>query len=193
MTFQEACAPANAGAGLILADPIAPPGEAISEAKAYLRIDGGDEDAPLARLIAVAIGHGEAFTGQTLIARAMRETLTIGGDWRRLGRAPVVSIAGVEALSPTAAPVTLGTEAFAIDIDAGGNGRVRLAEAGARRVRVTYVAGLAGGWSGLPEPIAQGVLRLAAHLFTHRDAGDEGAPPAAIAALWRPWRRMRLL
>ena len=54
-----------------------------------------------------------------------------------------------------------------------------------------HAASGASRWEAL-EPIRQGVIRLAAHLFTHRDAADEGAPPAAVAALWRPWRRMRL-
>ena len=39
-------------------------------------------------------------------------------------------------------------------------------------------------------PWATGVVLLTAHLFDHR--GGESAPPAAVTALWRPWRRMRL-
>jgi hypothetical protein len=35
------------------------------------------------------------------------------------------------------------------------------------------------------------VLRLVAHLFTSRD-GPGGDPPAAVTALWRPYRRLRL-
>jgi hypothetical protein len=45
--------------------------------------------------------------------------------------------------------------------------------------------------NGVPEPIRQGVLRLVAHMFTDRD-GDGGEPPAAVTALWRPYRRLRL-
>ena len=45
--------------------------------------------------------------------------------------------------------------------------------------------------NGVPEPIRQGVLRLVAYLFTSRD-GAGGDPPAAVTALWRPYRRMRL-
>ena len=57
-------------------------------------------------------------------------------------------------------------------------------------VRVTYRAGLAADWARVPEPLALGLVRLAGHLWTVRD-GD-AAPPAAVAALWSPWRRMRL-
>lgn len=46
-------------------------------------------------------------------------------------------------------------------------------------------------WSALPEALRHGVIRLAAHLYRDGD-GAAAAPPAAVAALWRPWRRMRL-
>jgi uncharacterized phiE125 gp8 family phage protein len=54
-----------------------------------------------------------------------------------------------------------------------------------------------GGWqriTALPVAAVTGVfiVRLVAHLFTHRDAADAGPPPAAVAAMWRPWRRLRL-
>jgi uncharacterized phiE125 gp8 family phage protein len=58
-------------------------------------------------------------------------------------------------------------------------------------VRVTGTAGIATDENGVPEPIRQGVLRLVAHLFSSRD-GAGGDPPAAVTALWRPYRRMRL-
>ena len=41
--------------------------------------------------------------------------------------------------------------------------------------------------------VPSGVLRLAAH--QHRERESEGAAPlptAAVAALWRPWRRLRM-
>ncbi|QDX27374.1 phage gp6-like head-tail connector protein [Sphingomonas suaedae] len=60
--------------------------------------------------------------------------------------------------------------------------------AGEARVAVSYEAGLADNWAGLPPPVAQGVVLLAAHLFEARGA----QPPAVVTALWRPWRRMRL-
>ena len=52
-------------------------------------------------------------------------------------------------------------------------------------------AGLATEPNGVPEPLRQGILRLVAHLFTTRD-GSGGEPPAAVGALWRPYRKMRL-
>ncbi len=123
----------------------------------------------------------------------MRETVPAQPGWRRLARTPVVAITALEALPAEGDGVVLALGAYAVDIDAAGDGWVRIvAPGGAARIAVTYSAGLATGWGGLPEPLRQGIVRLASHLFAHRDADDEGAPPAAVAALWRPWRRMRL-
>ena len=48
-----------------------------------------------------------------------------------------------------------------------------------------------GDAAAIPAPVLQGVVLLAVHLFEHRDGA--AAPPAAVAALWRPYRRLRLL
>lgn len=167
--------------------------DALREAKAYLRMAGGDEDEMLARLLAAAGAQCEAFTGKVLVARGFEETAAASAGWRRLGRGPVLAITGVEAVRADGIGVPLSAGAYAIDIDARGDGWVRVTEAGgATRVRVTYQAGLAGGWAGLPEALRQGVVRLAVDLYAHRDAEAGRAPPAAVTALWRPWRRLGL-
>ena len=50
---------------------------------------------------------------------------------------------------------------------------------------------LAEGANDIPEAIRQGIVRMTQHLHDARDGADE-APPAAIAALWQPWRRLTL-
>ena len=100
----------------------------------------------------------------------------------------ITDVAMVDA-NGTATPLT--SDAYTVDIDFAGDGWVRLAQGAGCRVRVSGTAGIADGENGVPEPIRQGVLRLVAHLFTARD-GEGGEPPAAVTALWRPYRRMRL-
>ena len=53
-------------------------------------------------------------------------------------------------------------------------------------------AALPEDWADIPPSLAEGILRFAAHLYRARDHADESAPPAAVAALWRPWRALRL-
>jgi uncharacterized phiE125 gp8 family phage protein len=169
------------GAGMAL------PAVTISEAQAYVRVETGEEEALLAGLIRTASALCEAFLGQVVVARGFTVDVPASACWQRLDTGPVQSIETVEA-----AGVALPSGSYAVDIDARGDGWVRVLDAGdATRVRVSGTAGLAVDENGVPEPIRQGVLRLVAHLFTARD-GDAGEPPAAVTALWRPYRRMRL-
>ena len=49
----------------------------------------------------------------------------------------------------------------------------------------------ANEWNALDEALRHGIVRFAAHQYRERDEGT--APlPAAIAALWRPYRPVRL-
>jgi uncharacterized phiE125 gp8 family phage protein len=160
----------------------------LFEVKAFLRLDRDDEDALLAGFIRTATALCEAFTGQWLMARDGEARLAADGGWQRLTVLPVLAITGVR---DGAGP--LPPDAFEVDIDTSGTGWVRLTNpSGAGRPVVSFRAGLANDWNGLPEALRQGLIRLVAHLFTHRDAADAGPPPAAVAALWRPWRRMRI-
>ena len=108
---------------------------------------------------------------------------------------PVRAITLVEAIPAEGAAQALPGDAYGIDIDSVGDGWVRLAAPGeARRIRIGYQAGLAGAWEELPAGLRQGILRLAAHFYTNRaaDSARPGEPPAAVTALWRPYRRIRL-
>lgn len=182
---------------MIASDAIVLPPGARDEAKAYLRMVGSDEDALIDRLIKAAAELAERFTGQVLLARTVRETIAIPAagselSWLRLSRAPVRAITGVEAVG-AGLPETLAAGDYAVDIDSNGDGWIRLLRSPSTRlVAATYEAGLSAEWSGVPEAIRQGVVRLAAHLFANRDRAEAPPPPAAVTALWRPWRRMRL-
>lgn len=163
----------------------------IGELKAWLRIEGSGEDAILAGLIRAAADTCEAFLGRLLVARAVEETIPAPRGWTRLAAAPARAIEAVAAIGADGAAEALPAEAYAIDIDAAGEGWVRLTgPIAAARVRVGYRAGLAEDPADLPEAIRHGILRLAAHLHAHRETGGE-RPPAAVTALWRPWRRLR--
>lgn len=167
----------------------------LDETKAYLRLETSGEDALVMRLVESAVALAESYLGIVLVRRTVVETLAPDdtGRWRRLGRAPVAAILEVARIDDGSGSggggggaTALAAGAFAVDIDARGEGWVRATG----QLRVTYHAGLAEGPGEVPAPIAQGVTRLAAHLYARRD--DMSGPPAAVAALWRPYRRIRL-
>ena len=175
---------------MVIEEPVQPDAAALDAAKAYLRIETDAEDGLIGELVASAAGLCEAFTGQVLIRRGFQELLPRSGCWQRLGRTPVSAVTAVKEVRDGGAYVALGAAEHAVDIDAAGDGWVRAGGGG--RVRVSYEAGLAADWTGAPEALRQGIIRLAAHFYTHRAEAGESAPPAAVVALWRPWRRMRL-
>lgn len=170
------------------------PDGALADAKAYLRLDSSVEDALLETLIGSGIGLAERFTGLALFVVERSDTLpSLRPCWHRLPATPVSAIASVAALDVGGTIRPLDLAAYAIDIDAAGDGWVRLAAPiPESRLLVGYTAGLAPDWLALPEPLRQGIVRLAAHLYAHRDAAEDAGPPSAVAALWRPFRRMRL-
>ena len=165
----------------------------LAEIKAYARVGTSEEDALLAGLARSAADLCERFTGRLLIVRRIDEVVPAARQWQRLGAGPVRAIEAVAALDETGAAEALPAQDYAIDIDAAGEGWVRLAAARSeRRLRITYLAGLASDANGVPEAVRQGIVRLAAHFYAHRDGAEAAPPPAAVTALWRPWRRLNL-
>ena len=179
---------------MVTGDPIVPGAAAVQEVKAYLRIEGDGEDGLVARLVASAAELCERFTGRALLARGFSETLAPGaGAWVRLARTPVRAITSVETVDAAGSASSLAPSAYAIDIDANGDGWVRVTDTGGPKiVRVGYQAGVAADWDQVPDALAQGAVRLAAHLYLERDEGRQRVPPAAVSALCRPCRLLRI-
>ncbi|APZ99063.1 hypothetical protein BWQ93_11600 [Sphingopyxis sp. QXT-31] len=167
----------------------------VAEAKAWLRLGAGQDDAVVAGLIRSAADLCEAFTGQMLIARAVTEEMPVAAGWIRLIKRPVVAVEAVTGLVG-GAETALAGDAWRCEIDRDGAARVRIDAPGdATHVRMTYRAGLASEVNGVPEAIRQGLARMIQHLHEARSEarGEFGcAPPAIVAALWQPWRRVRL-
>jgi uncharacterized phiE125 gp8 family phage protein len=174
--------------------PPAPWPEALDALRQWLAITSPREDDLLTALIASALDLCEAFTGTMPLEATCEELIGPGTDWQALATRPVQAIVAVEGVAADGSRTILPGDAYALDLEPDGGGRVRIASsAGAPRFAVRFVAGLAPTWTGLPESLRQGVIRLAAHQYRQRDgAAANDAPPAAVAALWRPWRRIRL-
>lgn len=155
------------------------------------RVSQPDEAALLGTLADTAFGLAEQFLDKALIVRACRERLPVVTGWQRIGISPVRSITAVAGLAADGTPTVLPIVGYEIDIDARGDGWVRIKDAGgASRVEVTMSAGIAEDWSGVPAPVRQGIAMLGAYLFGER--GPALPPPGAITALWRPFRSVAI-
>ncbi|MBW6528776.1 hypothetical protein KZ813_18195 [Sphingomonas sp. RHCKR7] len=146
---------------------------ALAALRAELRAAATDDDPLALAMVETALGAAELFLGEVLIARALVAALPARAGWQPLPARPVRHVE-----APLAAMV---------DIDAEGTGWVRTAAP----VEITFTAGRAGDWAGLPPALRHGAVLLAAYLFA--DRGGAAPLPAAVTALWRPHRRVRLV
>ncbi|MDP7152476.1 MAG: hypothetical protein QGI08_14340 [Paracoccaceae bacterium] len=175
--------------------------------KAHLRLGSGFsddavQDAVLEGFLRAALAAIEARTGKVLLQRDFSWTLTMWRDAR--GQAlPVAPVTGlvelvltdrlgdVEVVDPTLyrlaqdiqRPKLVPTGFVLPSVPLGGS------------VEVTFTAGYAADWAGLPEDLAQAVLLLAAHYyeFRHETQLGEGCMPFGVASLIERYKTVRLL
>ncbi len=175
------------------ADTPVPLAAGIEETRAYLRMGAAVDDAVIAGLLRAATVLCEDFTGLALVARAVVERLPAHSAWQKLALTPVRTIDMVTGLPAEGSGFALATDARETQIDANGDGWVRVTRPGAAgRVEIAYQAGLSDDAGSVPDALRQGIVMLCAHLHRMRDGEGGSAPPAAVTALWRPWRRVRL-
>ena len=173
-------------------------GAALGELKAWLAITTAGDDAALSALLRMALETCEAFTGTMPLVQLCEEIVPAATSWQVLATRPVQAVTWVEGIPDTGARFAIPVADYAIDLAADGGALFRLVQTAsstgaADRVAVRFIAGMASGWADLPESLRHGVLRLAAHHYRQRESDSPQAmPPGAIAALWRPWRRMRV-
>lgn len=168
----------------------------LQDMKDWLRIAGGDEeDGLLAGLIAAAVSLCEGFTGQWVMIRQSewRGLLYGGGTAIRLKSRPLVAVDDV-IMMERGQEVALNAAAYRLGGDRAGAATLQLVEGyGWRQMLVRYRAGIAQDRAGVPDALRHGIVRMVQHLYETRDRPvAEQMPPAAVAALWQPWRRIGL-
>lgn len=167
----------------------------LEAARSWLRLgEQAGDDALLTDLIAAATGLCEAFIGKVIVQRVAewRGQMVSGGLGMALPLRPVVAVDDMARFVEDAEEV-LDAQSYAVMIDRDGVARVRLVTGlGVWPVVVRYQAGMAASAALVPEALRHGILRMVQHLYEARDGGSNLAPPAAVAALWQPWRRVTL-
>lgn len=166
---------------------------ALDTLKDWLAIRSDSEDSTLETLLRASLDMCESFTGIMPLETTCEEILPAHCGWRALATKPVHAITDVVAIPVEGPHIPLVPDAYEIELAADGAGLVRIVRQGAAgRIAVHFIAGLAPDWSALPEALRHGIIRLAAHYHRERDTGTASNPPAAVTALWHPWRRLRV-
>lgn len=168
-------------------------GAALDELKQWLGISRNTEDTQLLSLLQASLEICEAFTGQVPVEAEIEERLALCNLWQRLTSRPVRAITSAELLAIDGTQAPLASSDYEIDIDAHSCGSFRLGTNGEGQAMIVRCrAGIAVDWSSLPDALRHGIIRLAAYHYRDRDAEKALTPPASVAALWRPWRLLRL-
>lgn len=186
---------------IVLSPPASEP-VTLAQARAFLKLDDTSEDELLGSLITAARLMVEAASGRILIDQSWR---LVFDRWPadgaiRLPLSPVsaISAARVYDVLGVAQPVAEGS----LVLDAACDPPVmrtvgELPEIGRQRgaIEIDLVAGFGQQPDGVPAPLRQAVLRLAARWFEQRGdvaSRDAEALPKDIALLIAPYRRARL-
>jgi uncharacterized phiE125 gp8 family phage protein len=179
----------------ILLTPPASEPLSLAEAKQYLRVEHGDDDALIAALVAAARGALERATRRVLITQTWRIVLD---RWPASGRivSPVNPLSTLEAARVIAAdgtPAAIDPDAFtlntaavpgAIAFDRGAVAEPGRALSG---IEIDITAGH-GTAADVPAPLVQALRLLLARGYEHRDLVPGDALPDAVARLIAPFR-----
>ncbi len=149
----------------------------VATAKSFLRIDGTEDDALLAILIAAARGKGEQIARRAFITQTLEMTVDAWPADRMLKvmRPPLLSITSVKYLDEDAVEATwmdylVDTKSEPGRIIFNSLPDVTLLEAGGITVRFT--AGYGANDTAVPQVIKQAVLLLVAYWYETREAGE---------------------
>lgn len=166
---------------------------ALAELKHWLGISRADEDAALTGLLETGLTICEAFTGRTPLQQTVEETVPLISEWQELVSRPVRAVTGATLINNDGTREVLVAPAEAIEWRIGESGCVQLLRPfEGQGIALQLVVGIADDWAGLPAPLKQGIIRLAAHHYRDRDGKMGALPPTSVTALWRPWRNVRL-
>lgn len=178
----------------------------MAEFKTHLRMgtgfsDDDIQDGLLESFLRAAIASIEARTGKILIERTFSWTLT---QWRdvdgqALPVAPVKAIASLILRDRADEEEVVDPSHYHLEMDMHrpvirpGGAVLPVIPLGGT-TEITFVAGIAPDWAGLPADLAQAVLLLAAHYYEHRHetALGGGCMPFGVTSLIERYRIIRL-
>lgn len=180
----------------LLTPPAAEP-LSLAEARAFLRVEHGDDDALIAALIAAARGHVEAFARCALIAQSWRLTLD---RWPESGRirpriGPLRALAAARLRDDGGGETALEVGSFVVDRATGEIAAPPWALPPPRRAAAGIELDLDVGFGAaadVPPMLAQALRMLVAHWYENRGLIAIGQSvammPASVNAMIAAYR-----
>jgi len=170
----------------------------LAQAKAWLRVDTGDDDALIASLISAARARAEWHTGRAFVTQGWTLWLDAwpAGACAEIPLPPLQGVTSLTMYARDDSAAVLGAGAYTVDA-ASQPGRVMLKQGMAladsraiNAVAIAFTAGY-GAANAVPGEIVQAILLIVAALYAHR--GDDTVPtPDAALALLAPFRVVKL-
>lgn len=172
-------------------------GEALAELKNWLGISRPNEDALLSNLLLAGLEMFEAYSGQAPLSQLVEEHISTAPDAHCLRSNPVVALENIELISEDGARHSLEPGDYSYELTTASRAVLEITKSlEGHAVAVQVRCGIAQAWSDIPAGIKQGLIRLAAFHYRNRDRTGEDAsnatPPDSVAAMWHPWRGVRL-
>lgn len=173
----------------------------LAEAKAFLRVEHGDDDDVIASLIAAARLHVEAQTRRALVTQSWRLTRDA---WPADGRlhvtpAPLQALTAARVYNAAGNTAALDLQSFVADT--AGSTIVfapwAVAQPGrsAGGIELDVTVGYGDAASDVPESLRQAVRLLVAHWYENRGLTTDSAVnvlPVTVTALLAPYRVLSL-
>jgi uncharacterized phiE125 gp8 family phage protein len=169
----------------------------LDEAKAYLRVDGADDNALITALISVAEDCVEKETRRTLLTQTMELIYDDVGASIEIVKSPLQEVSKIEVIDDAGVKTTVDAAFYDVDVS-GIRGRVQLRSGcswpdhrGFASFIITVKAGY-GLAADVPAALKQAALIALAILYEDRGAMDEGKISKAISGLCWPYKVFRL-
>lgn len=175
--------------GRLLVRTVPPAGEPITRSamKHYLRVTHDEDDAAIDEMITAARMAAEQWMHKSLMTQQWKLVsgqASCEGIWLSMG--PVQSVVSVTLVDASGASVLLGAAQYRLNI-----AKTALAIDGVwdgASAEIVYQAGF-GAAGAVPGPILQGMM---AHVARMYDGRAEGVMPDMVAALYMPFKEVRL-
>ncbi|HEX3674032.1 MAG TPA: head-tail connector protein [Rhizomicrobium sp.] len=170
----------------------------LDEAKAHLKVDTTDDDALITNLIGAARARAEWHTGRAFITQSWMLWLDAWpcGMPVEIPLLPVQAVSAVTTYAPDGTPAVLDTALYQVDVT---SARVALKPGAVlptllrpiNAVSIAFTAGYGDAETNVPPLVRQGILDIAADLYTNRGDGT-GEMPLEALALLAPYRILKI-